>query len=126
MKKYYFVMALLVSSTVFASKSLSNFEGAYECMGNEVGTNEAFKCQMTIKKTGETYASTAVCSDGNSYHGTGIYDEKSHQLSTGFVNPKKSEETGISVSRIKSNGNLESAWTYLDKTSIAHTICHKQ
>jgi|GEM_PF-6472558 len=124
--KYYFVMALLISSVAFASKSASNIEGAYECMGNEVGTNEAFNCQMTIKKTGDTYASTANCSDGNSYRGTGIYDKSIHRLSTGFINPKKSEETGVSVTVIKADGSLTSEWTYLDKEIIGRTKCLKQ
>jgi aryl-alcohol dehydrogenase-like predicted oxidoreductase len=45
----------------------------------------------------------------------------------GFVsNPKKSEETGVSVSTIQANGQLTSAWTYLDKTSIAYTTCNKK
>lgn len=95
-------------------------------MGNEVGTHAAFKCQMTIEKTGETYASKASCSDGNSYSGTGLYDQKANRLSTGFINPKKSEETGISVTEIKRDGSLVSAWTYLDKTTIAHTKCLKK
>lgn len=126
MKKYYAVLALLISSTAFASKSLTHLEGSYECMGNEVGTNEAFKCQMIIKKTGETYFSTATCSDGNSYHGTGIYDKSTHRLSTGFINPKKSEETGVSVTTINADGSLMSEWTYLDKETLGYTKCVQQ
>ncbi len=122
MKKYGVIIALLISSSAFASKAV-NIEGTYECAGNEVGTHEAFKCQMTIKKTGETYASTADCSDNNSYRGTGIYDKRARLLSTGFINPKKSEETGVSVTTVKSDGSLVSEWTYLDKTTIARTKC---
>ena len=126
MKKYFFVAALILSSSSYASVYPINLEGSYECMGNEVGTNEAFKCQMTIKRTGETYASKASCSDGNSYSGTGIYDKNLYRLSTGFINPKKSEETGVSVTEIKKDGSLITAWTYLNKTSIGHTKCLKQ
>ena len=126
MKKYFFVAALILSSNSYASGYPINLEGSYECMGNEVGTNEAFKCQMTIKRTGETYASNASCSDGNSYSGTGIYDKNLYRLSTGFINPKKSEETGVSVTEIKKDGSLITAWTYLNKASIGHTKCHKQ
>lgn len=125
MKKYLLGSALILSLNTFAA-GIQSLEGTYECKGHEVGTNEAFSCQMIIKKTGKTYASTATCSDGNSYRGTGIYDKKLRQLSTGFVNPKKSEETGVSVSTIKANGKLMSAWTYLDKTSIAYTTCNRQ
>ena len=126
MKKYFLVTVLLVSSSCYAAEYPINLEGTYECMGNEVGTNEAFKCQMTIKHTGETYASKASCSDGNSYVGTGIYDKSLHRLSTGFINPKKSEETGVSVTEVKKNGCLITAWTYVDKTSIGHTKCFKR
>lgn len=115
-------MVLCISSGAFASKAI-NIEGVYECAGNEVGTQEAFKCQMTIKKAGETYASTVNCSDNNSYRGTGIYDKNTRLLSTGFINPEKSEETGVSVTKVTSDGGLVSEWTYLDKTTIAHTKC---
>ena len=124
MKKYLFNAMLLLSLNTFAAGS-GSLSGTYECKGSEVGTHEAFTCQMTIKKTGETYASTATCSDGNSYRGTGIYDKHLHQLSTGFINPKKSEETGVSISTIKSSKELISVWTYIDKTSIARTTCYK-
>ncbi|MDP3561382.1 MAG: hypothetical protein Q8R83_04300 [Legionellaceae bacterium] len=124
MKKYLFSAALILSLNAFAAGNVP-LEGTYACKGHEVGTEAAFSCQMIIKKTGETYASTATCSDGNSYRGTGIYDKNSHRLSTGFINPKKSEETGVSVSTIKAHGQLVSAWTYLDKTSIAYTTCQK-
>ena len=125
MKKYGFVVALLLTSSAFASKT-SDIEGTYECTGNEVGTHAAFKCQMTIKKTGETYASTADCSDNNSYRGTSIYDKHTHLLSTGFINPKKAEEAGVCVAKIKRDGSLVSKWTYLDKTTIAQSKCFKQ
>lgn len=125
MKKCLFSAALLLSLNAFALGG-TNLTGTYECKGRELATNEGFTCQMTIRQTGETYASSASCSDGNSYRGTGIYDKKLHRLSTGFINPKKSEETGVCVSIIKANGDLESGWTYLDKQSIAHTTCHKQ
>lgn len=122
MKKYLAGMALLISLNSFAAVTIS---GNYVCKGHEVGTKEAFTCQMTIKKTGETYSSSATCSDGNAYRGTGIYDKSTQQLSTSFINPKKLEETGISIATIKSHGRLTAAWTYLDKTSIAYSTCHK-
>lgn len=125
MKKCFFASALFVSLGCFASQSPVNLEGKYDCAGNEVGTNEAFKCEMIIKQTGETYASTASCSDGNSYAGNGIYDKNTHSLSTGFINPKKREETGVSVSAIKADGKIVSVWTYLNNTSIGHTTCIK-
>lgn len=122
----YFFLATFISSSCFANGYPINLEGHYKCAGNEVGTNEAYKCNMTIKKTGETYASTASCTDGNSYSGTGIYDENSHRLSTGFINPKKSEETGVSVTNIRSDGRLSTVWTYLNNTSVGHVKCVKQ
>lgn len=125
MRKYLFGLALILPLNTFAA-GIQSLEGTYNCKGHEIGTNEAFSCQMIIKKTGNTYASTATCSDGNSYRGTGIYDKTSHQLSTGFINPKKSEETGVSVSIIKADGKLRGSWTYLDQTSIAYTTCNKQ
>lgn len=125
MKKSIYILALFATSTALASQSL-NLEGAYECKGNEVGTNAAFKCQMVIKKTGKTYPSTANCSDGNAYRGIGIYDESSHLLSSGFINPKKSEETGVCITKVEADGSLSSEWTYLDNTMIGHTKCYKQ
>jgi len=123
MQKHQILTAVLASSICFASNASSHFEGKYTCAGTEVGTKQNFTCEMTIKQTGETYSSKASCSDGNSYSGTGIYDKETHHLSTAFINPKKSEETGVSVSVIKSNGNIVSVWTYLDKTTTAQTKC---
>jgi hypothetical protein len=115
---------VLISLNAFAADNAS-IVGSYECKGHEVDTNVAYTCQMSIQKTGETYASTAICSDKTSYRGTGIYDKKSQQLSTVFINPKNSEEIGMSVAKIKSSGELAGAWTYLDKTSIAYASCYK-
>ena len=126
MKKYFFATALIVSTGCVANTYPTSFEGKYKCAGNEVGTKEAFKCDMIIKKTGETFASSASCSDGNSYIGTGIYDKNTHHLSTGFINPKKSEETGVSVSTIKTDGSIVTVWTYLNNTSIGRTTCTKE
>ncbi len=125
MKKYGLVIALLISSGAFASKN-SSIEGTYECVGNEVGTQAEFKCQMMIKKTGETYALTANCSDNTSYLGTGIYNKYEHILSTGFINPNNSEETGVSVTKVRKDRNLLSVWTYLGKTTTARTKCFRQ
>lgn len=124
MKKYLMSTTFILSLNAFAVGTES-LHGIYDCKGHEIGTNEAYTCRMNIKKTGETYTSAANCSDGNSYHGTGIYDKNSHQLSTGFINPKKSEETGVCVSTIKAQGELVSTWTYVGKTSVAHTTCKK-
>lgn len=126
MKQYFFVTVLVIPLSCFASEYSANFEGKYECAGHEVGTKAAFSCEMIIKRTGETYASTAKCSDGNSYTGTGIYDVTTHHLSTGFINPKKSEETGVSVSVVKKDGSMDVSWTYLNNTSIARSVCNKR
>lgn len=126
MKKNIFVVSLLVSINCLASQHSPTFDGKYDCAGSEVGTKESFTCELTIKQTGETYASRATCSDGNSYTGTGIYNKKSGQLSTAFINPKKSEETGICVADIKPDGVMLSTWTYLHNTSVTHTTCIKQ
>jgi len=123
MKKIILLAALSVTTAAIAETSI---EGLYDCKGSEIGTKEAFTCQMTIKKTGETYASTATCSDGNSYRGTGILDAKNHQLSTVFVNPKKAEETGVCLSVFKGDKRLVSNWTYLDKTTLGTTACQKK
>ncbi|KTD38562.1 hypothetical protein Lnau_0550 [Legionella nautarum] len=125
MKKYFLATTLLISSQCFAATSSVTLEGNYDCQGNEIGSNAPFKCQMNIKKTGETYASTASCSDGNSYSGTGIYDSNSLRLSTGFINPKKAEETGVSVSEIKPDGSIKTVWTYMNSTSTGLTTCTK-
>lgn len=125
MEKYFFAAALLISVNSFASGA-TNLDGKYDCAGNEVGTNAAFKCEMLIKRTGDTYPSSATCDDGNSYRGNGIYDQASKRLSTGFINPKKAEETGVAVTEIKDDGTLVTDWTYLDKTTIGHTKCVKQ
>lgn len=123
MKKYLVGSLLILSSNAFASNTM--MPGAYDCKGQELGTNTPYTCKMTITKTGETLASTATCSDGNSYRGTGIYDEKAKLLATVFINPKKAEETGVCMSQMTKDKNLVSTWTYLDKTSVSHTTCHK-
>lgn len=126
MNKYVLAAALILSSPSFAGDVSSNLEGKYNCSGKELGTNTAFKCEMLIKKTGQTYLSTATCDDGNSYKGNGIYNQNSQHLSTGFINLKKAEETGVTVTEVKADGSLDTAWTYLNSSTIGHTQCVKQ
>ncbi|MCP0914863.1 MULTISPECIES: hypothetical protein [Legionella] len=122
MKKAVFLVTLLLTSAVFAYTDYK-LGGQYDCEGNEIGTGNVFKCTLTIKKTGETYASMAICDNGNAYTGTGIYDANTHFLSSGFINPKKLDETGIAMSHVKRDGSMESTWTYINKTTIARTRC---
>ncbi|MDP1604878.1 MAG: hypothetical protein Q8M03_16630 [Legionella sp.] len=126
MKKIFYITALVIPLYSFANEHPASLEGKYECAGHEVGTKSAFTCEMLIKRTGETYASEAKCSDSNSYRGTGIYSTATHHLSTVFINPQKSEETGVSVALVKKDGSLDTVWTYLNNTSIAKSICSKR
>lgn len=127
MKKYLFAIGVLVSCNSFAaSPALIDLSGKYSCEGNEVVTNAAYKCEMTINKTSETYASTATCNDGTSYIGISIYNEKLQQLSTAFINPNSAKEAGIAVSDVKPDGSMNTVWTYLNNTSVGHSTCNKQ
>ena len=89
-------------------------------------TNGLFKCEMTIKKTGETYASSATCDDGNSLVGNGIYNEKTHTIASVFTTREKAEETGVSVTYVKEDGSMTLDWTYLNSTTIGHSVCSRQ
>ena len=124
--KICFISLLLLSSSCFATGTPLNLEGKYLCYGNEVETREAFKCEMILKKTGETYSNIANCNDGNSYTGTAIYEQTVHRLSTAFINPKKAEETGIAVADFKEDGSTFIVWTYLNKTTTGHSKCIRQ
>ena len=126
MKRYSLPMSLFLSASVFAAQPTHTIAGNYVCSGTEVGTQEAFKCTMTIKKTGETYASTAQCNDGTAYLGVGIYDAKTRHLSTGFINPKNPKETGVAVDKINADGSYEAQWAYLNTQTIGRAKCFKQ
>ena len=117
--------ALFLATTCFASEQPLTLDGKYDCGGNELGTGISFKCEMIIKKTGQTYASSAVCNDGNAYTGTGIYNEKIRAIASVFINPKKADETGVTVTYIKDDESMTIDWTYLNKTSIGHSACVK-
>lgn len=121
-----FATAILLTSNCFASGHQIALDGKYDCKGNEIGTNSVFKCVMTIKKTGETYASSATCDDGNFYRGNGIYNENTHAISSVFINPKKAEETGVTLTYVKEDGSMNIDWTYLDNTTLGHSTCNKQ
>ena len=124
-KCVYIALAILSSSGVVNAYQIS-LEGKDDCKGTEIGSKTSFRCEMVINKTGETYGSSATCDDGNSYKGTGIYDNNTHILSSGFINPKKAKETGVAVTYIKDDGSMTTDWTYLNNTTIGHTACIKK
>lgn len=105
-----------------AAHPVKGLEGNYQCKGVEIGTNEPFTCALNLKKTGETYALKSTCNDGSIYTGTGIFDNH-HNFSVAFINPKKSEETGLIVAKVGQDNSLESTWTYLNQTTIARASC---
>lgn len=125
MKKYLITGLLIATGSSFATQTVS-LDGNYHCKGHEVDTKTAFTCEMTVKKAGETYSSIATCDDGTAYHGTSIYDEKAHLLSTAFINIKNPAEVGVSISYLKEDGSMSSNWSYVDKTTIAQTFCSKK
>lgn len=125
MKKSIYVTGLLLSSFVFAGTKGVNLEGTYNCSGTEVGSKSPYTCSVTIKRTGETLLSQASCSDGNSYKGTAIYDDKHKHFSTAFINPKNTKETGVSISYVKRDGSLKTVWTYLNETSTSIAHCKR-
>jgi hypothetical protein len=153
MKKYILATALLASASVFAdapahgptdasaptpavtdtstpasasAPAAGGFEGNYTCKGTEVGSDQPFTCDESIKKSGDTYAFTASCNDGTSYTGTGILDSNSNGLSIAFKNTKKSDEMGIAVKTLGQDGTMTGQWTGLDKTAIGQTSCTKK
>lgn len=128
MKKYLFATAILLSSSCFAHTPNHpiNIEGDYDCTGTEIDTDKAFKCEMNIKKTGQTYAFSTACNDGTNYTSTGIYQPNKHNISLVSVNTKNSEETGVAVADVKKDGSMTSVWTYLHKTTLGHTNCAKR
>ena len=127
MKKYLLATVVFVCSSVFAHSNESiNIEGNYFCTGTEFDTKAPFKCDESIKKSGDTYAFTATCNDGTSYVGTGIFDSKQHNLSIAFRNNKNLKEVGISVKSIRNDGKMIGKWTNLDKSTIGRTNCTKQ
>lgn len=103
----------------------TNLAGKYKCKGAEVGKNEHFDAWMKLTKTGETYTMISRTNDGSSYVGTGIYDYAKHSFSLLFINPKASAETGLGVGGVKTNNTITSEWTYLNKTTLARSICIK-
>ena len=128
MKKFLITSAIAFCINIPAHASLYpvNLDGDYNCNGTEVGSNEKYTCNMKVKKTGETYSATSTCNDGSSYIGTGIYNKTNHNFSLVFINPKKSEETGIAIAEIRKDYSMSSTWTYLNKTSVGHCACVKK
>lgn len=128
MKKYLLTLSvfLICNTHTYASAYPANLEGIYDCNSIEVGTNENFKGVMTLKRTGQTYSIKSTFNDGSSYIGTGIYNQLKHSFSLVFVNPSKSEETGIAVADVKRNYAMTSTWTYLNKEIVAHSTCTKR
>lgn len=120
------ILGLYTSICFAANDAQISIEGKYDCHGTEIPTNKPFGCEMVIQKTSNTYASSATCDDGNSYIGNGIYNKKENSLSTGFKNLIKAEEIGVSISYLKNNGQMVTDWTYLNATTIGHTVCIKK
>lgn len=128
MKKYLLGTAILLSlnSPIYASSYPSNIEGTYDCSCTEVDSNAHYKGEMTLKKTGQTYSLKSTFNDGSTYLGTGIYNPSKHSFSLAFINPAKSEETGVAIADVKSDYAMTSTWTYLNKTNVAHGECTKR
>ncbi|CEK11584.1 hypothetical protein [Legionella hackeliae] len=109
----YMVTAILACASTFVFANHAAIEGNYACKGVQMDGKTPFTCNETIKKTGNTYALTATCSDGTSYSGTGIYQSQNHSLSLAFKNDKQADEIGVSVKKIDKKGNLIGQWTNL-------------
>ena len=123
MKNYLLVAALLNMSTLASAATL---EGTYDCSGtDDEHPGVVFKGVMVIKKTGQTYAINSSYSDGVSSIGTGIYDQAKHNLSFIFANPKNANETGLAIMDVKRDYTMTSNWTYLNQTTIGHSVCSK-
>lgn len=116
---------MLLTASSFAARDI-NLEGQYSCKGTEVGSGSAFTCDMSIKRTGETYALSSTCNDGTSYSGVGLYDKTTQLFSNGFVNPKNADETGVAVAHVKADGSMTATWTYINKTEVGHSSCSRQ
>jgi hypothetical protein len=127
MNKYLLVIFLLsTSSYAHMRHDPISIDGNYICTGSEIDQKTRFKCELSFKKTEQTYASRVVCNDGTTYISTGIYDPIKHSISLVSVNPKNSKEIGVAVVDVKKDGSLVSVWTYLHKTTVGHTHCIKR
>lgn len=124
-KKSLALVALLCLKNIGFASTFVDIEGKYDCAGTEID-QVGFTCEMQVKKTGETYAFKVDCNDGSNYISTGIYQPDKQQLSIVSINPKNKTETGVAAVEIKPDGSMESVFTYLHKTTLGHTHCHKQ
>lgn len=125
-KKLISTALILFSSVSLANVNRLPMEGKYDCQGAELDSAIPFRCEMVIKKTSETYASTAKCNDGSSLSGNGIYVEKIHAIVSAFGEPSRGGEPGVTISYLSSDGVMNVDWTYLNTTKIGHTRCVKK
>lgn len=123
MNKYLLAVFFLAISSFAQSQ---NIEGKYNCAGIDIEKQAAFKCELSLTKTVQTYAGEVNCNDGTTYTSTGIYNPEKNSISLVSVNPKDPKETGVAVVTVNKNGSLNSVWTYLGKTTVGHTHCMRR
>lgn len=128
MKKTLIASTLLVCMNAFAAdvSVIDNLEGNYDCTGTELSSPTTFHCDESIKKTDSTYSFQAVCSNGATYEGTGIYDLGRNSLSLVFRNTANAEDVGLSVKHVKSDGALIGKWTGISQGTFGRTTCTKK
>ena len=129
MKKYLIAAIAFMPLSCFAKHHyphIDTIEGKYACHGTEPGSQKTFTCEKTMKKTGDTYASTTVCDDGSANKGTGIYDKTTHRLALAFIDTKKPNESGVAIEEIMSNGSIAITYAYLNTNTKGYATCKKQ
>lgn len=126
MKKYLVAILLLSFGVAYAADYPTNIAGNYDCKSIEIGAHDSESCEMTIKKTGETYFIKSIFKDGTTYTGTGIYEPVKHIFSFAFINPKNAAETGVVVADVNKDYSMTSKWTYLNKNKIGYGAAVKR
>lgn len=115
------LILLFICLPTYAENVSGNLTGEYQCISKN--TDATLNCKMRLTANNETYSNYAVCNDGSSYRGTGIYDQEKHILALAAANTKSSTDIGVAILHIKKLGQIDFKWANLNSDKVNLMEC---
>lgn len=117
------LLLLFISLPTYAGNVSANLTGEYQCISKN--TDATLNCKMQLTANNETYSNYAVCDDGSSYRGTGIYDKEKHTVALAAVNTKSATDIGVAILTVKKPGLIDFKWANLNSDKVNLMECKR-
>lgn len=114
------------SAPAASSSSSSGFVGNYQCQRIDA-SNTTTPLSLAITDAGKTY--TLEYDNASGYpvlYGTGVmHPSKTNVLSVSFTDPKDTNDYGIELFEMNSDGSLSSTWAVQSASQVGTDTCTK-